>query len=250
MNWSATLLGFLFSLFISLPVAAKEGAAHWTYEGEEGPAHWGEISSDFRMCSEGLNQSPINLVADIHAELPLLEFEYYSSTINEINNGHTIQQNIKPGSFLRIPSRNSNFELRQFHFHSPSEHTVDGKFYAMELHFVHADKQGALAVVGVLIEEGKEHPVLKKLWSFMPEHVGETSIKPIGIEETNLLPTTQDYFAYGGSLTTPPCSEGVKWIVLKTPIEASAEQIATFKKRVGQANNRPLQPRNARYILD
>lgn len=101
-----------------------------------------------------------------------------------------------------------------------------------------------------MIAEGKEHPVLKKLWSFMPENPGETSADPIGIEETNLLPPTREYFSYGGSLTTPPCSEGVKWIVLKTPIEASAEQIAIFKTRVGEVTNRPIQPANARLIID
>jgi len=250
MTRSVTLLGVLILLLVSLPLVAKESAHHWTYEGEEGPENWGKISAEFRMCSEGLNQSPVNLVADVHAGLPRLEFEYYSSPVNEINNGHTIQQNVKPGSYLRIPSTNTGYELKQFHFHSPSEHTVDGKSFAMEIHFVHADEQGALAVVGVLIEEGKDHPVLKKLWSFMPEHPGETNEQPIGIEDTALLPPTRDYFAYGGSLTTPPCSEGVKWIVLKTPVEASAEQIAIFKKRVGQATNRPIQPNNARLILD
>lgn len=120
----------------------------------------------------------------------------------------------------------------------------------MEIHFVHAGKDGNLAVVGVLIEEGEEHPVLNQLWSFMPENPGESSQEPIGIEETNLLPPTREYYAYSGSLTTPPCTEGVRWVVLKTPIQASAKQIATFKSRVGPATNRPLQPVNARMILD
>ena len=115
---------------------------------------------------------------------------------------------------------------------------------------MHMDEDGGLMVVGVLIDEGEEHPVLKKLWAFMPESTGETSEQAVGIEETNLLPPTSDYFSYSGSLTTPPCSEGVKWIVLKTPIEASAEQITTFKERVGPATNRPVQPHNARIILD
>ena len=115
---------------------------------------------------------------------------------------------------------------------------------------MHADDKGGLLVVGILVNEGKEHPVLSKLWAFMPENPGETSVEPIGIEETDLLPATREYYAYSGSLTTPPCTEGVKWIVLKTPIEASAEQIATFKGRVGPATNRPVQPHNARVIID
>jgi len=247
---TTTLLCSLLVASMPLYSAAEEGAPHWSYEGEEGPEHWGEIDEDYRMCAEGRNQSPINLVSDLRAELPVLEFEYYSTPLREINNGHTIQQNVKPGSFLKIPERDVEFELKQFHFHSPSEHSVNGYHYAMEMHFVHANKEGDLTVVGVMIEEGQEDPVLKKLWSFMPENPGDTSEQPIGIEETNLLPPTHDYYAYGGSLTTPPCSEGVKWIVLKTPIEASAEQIETFKRRVGPTTNRPVQPTNARYILD
>jgi carbonic anhydrase len=229
---------------------AGQDEHHWSYEGDSGPEHWGELSPDYLMCSEGWNQSPINLVDDVRANLPELEFEYYSADINEINNGHSIQQNIKPGSFMRIPERGVEFELKQFHFHSPSEHTIDGKSFAMEVHFVHSDKEGRLAVVSVLIEEGEEHPVLKQLWAFMPENPGETRQEPIGIEETELLPPTRKYYAYSGSLTTPPCTEGVKWIVLKTPTHASAEQIETFKKRVGPATNRPVQPLNARIILD
>ena len=249
LNFSTLVAGLVLVLMTPL-LSAGEGAPHWGYEGEEGPEHWGEIAEAYRMCSEGKNQSPIDLSREVRAESPELVFEYYSNDLNEINNGHTIQQNIKPGSFLRIPDRGTNFELKQFHFHSPSEHTVAGKSFAMEMHFVHMDEDGSLMVVGVLVDEGEEHPVLKKLWSFMPESTGETSEQPIGIEETDLLPPTTDYFSYAGSLTTPPCSEGVKWIVLKTPIEASAEQIATFKQRVGPATNRPVQPHNARIILN
>jgi carbonic anhydrase len=202
-------------LCLATPVlAAETGTPHWSYEGEEGPEHWGELAPEYLMCSEGWNQSPINLVDEVKANLPELEFEYYSTNINEINNGHSIQQNIKPGSFLRVPERNQ------------------------------------LAVVGVLVDEGEEHPVLNQLWAFMPENPGETSQKPIGIEETDLLPPTREYYSYSGSLTTPPCTEGVRWVVLKTPVQASAGQIATFKSRVGPATNRPVQPVNARMILD
>jgi carbonic anhydrase len=217
-RFSATL-GSLALLLASSLLFAGEHAPHWDYEGEEGPEHWGEISDLYRMCSEGMNQSPIDITVDVHAGLPELVFDYHSSPLREINNGHTIQQNIEPGSFLTITGRDVRYELKQFHFHSPSEHEIDGKSFAMEMHFVHTSAEGALA-------------------------------QAIGIEETNLLPPTREYFAYSGSLTTPPCSEGVAWIVLKDPIEASAEQIARFKERVGPATNRPVQPRNARLILD
>jgi carbonic anhydrase len=251
----STIFAIIVSSFALISMSpslfAEQSAPHWSYEGEEGPEHWGELADEYIMCSRGLNQSPINLVADLHADLPQLVFDYYSKSIlDEINNGHTIQQNVQPGSFLRIPDRGVSFALKQFHFHSPSEHTVDGESFAMELHFVHADENGAFGVVGVLIDEGEEHPVLSKMWTFMPENAGETSVQSIGIEETDLLPPTREYFTYGGSLTTPPCSEGVKWMVLKTPIEASAEQIAIFKDRVGSTTNRPVQPPNARVIID
>jgi carbonic anhydrase len=238
-----------FALF-SLPLPAGEEAPHWGYSGAQGPGHWAELAEAFSMCAEGRNQSPIDLVADVAAELPELVFDYHGSNVNETNNVHGIQQNVKPGSFLRIPQLGKSFELKQFHFHSPSEHTIEGKPFAMEVHFVHANDSGALAVVGVMIEEGEENPVLAKLWAFMPQEVGQTVQEPVGIEETGLLPPTREYFSYSGSLTTPPCSEGVRWVVLKTPIEASADQIATFKQRVGFANNRPVQAHNARLVLD
>ena len=243
--FSALLLCHASPLFSS-----EQGLTHWSYQGEGGPEHWGELTEKYQMCSLGSNQSPIDLVTDIHVGMPELVFDYYSSTIDQINNGHTIQQNIKPGSFLKIPGLDMSFELKQFHFHSPSEHTINGQSFPMEVHFVHADEQGALLVVGVLFDEGKEHPVLNRLWSFMPENPGETSIQPIGIEETDLLPPTRDYYTYSGSLTTPPCSEGVRWVVLKTTVQASAEQISTFKGRVGTITNRPVQPRNARLVVD
>jgi carbonic anhydrase len=241
---------FLLSSMAPAFLFAADQAAHWSYEGEEGPEHWGEISADYHMCRDGRNQSPIDLEGNISADLPELVFDYVSPPNRETNNGHTIQLDITPGSFLRIPSRDRSFELKQFHFHSPSEHTVNGQSYAMELHFVHVDENGALAVVGVMFKEGKEHPELKKLWSFMPENAGESNAPPVGIEETNLMPPTNDYYYYSGSLTTPPCSEGVVWIVLKNPVEASSEQIALFKERVGPITNRSVQPHNARYILE
>lgn len=245
-----SVLGSVMLLVFSQLPAAEHGTSHWTYEGAEGPEHWGTLSEAYRMCSEGSNQSPIDLVADVDASLPELEFEYYSNFVDVINNGHTIQQNIQPGSFLKIGKSGEVYQLKQLHFHSPAEHTINGKSFAMEVHFVHMNEQGALAVVGVMIEQGQAQPVLNQLWAFMPEHAGDSIQQPVGIETTDLLPATREYFAYNGSLTTPPCSEGVKWMVLKTPIEASMEQISLFKSRVGEANNRPVQPHNARLILD
>jgi carbonic anhydrase len=246
---STIFLSFALAL-TPMCVLASEEHVDWTYEGEHGPAFWGELSDDFHLCDDGKNQSPIDLERNINADLPELVFEYVGQPLLETNNGHTIQLDVEPGSFLRIPSRNSDYELKQFHFHSPSEHKVEGQSFAMEIHFVNSNEDGRLAVVGVLFVEGQENPELGKLWSFMPEHVGESKKVSVGIEETNLLPPTREYFYCSGSLTTPPCSEGVVWIVLKTPIEASAAQVALFKTRMGPATNRPVQPHNARIILD
>lgn len=249
------------NIFITIPqaillafsvtsLAASEKAPSWAYEGATGPQNWGELSADFNLCRQGRNQSPINIQNTIDAELPELVFNYDSSPLREINNGHTIQQNVEPGSTLKIPAHESSYELKQFHFHSPSEHTINGQSYPMEVHFVHANADGALAVVGVLFEEGDENSELSKLWSYMPKNAGDTSEQSIGIEETNLLPSTREYYYYSGSLTTPPCSEGVSWVVLKKPVQVSSAQIRQFKERMGQATNRPVQPHNARIILN
>ncbi|MCK5792534.1 MAG: carbonic anhydrase family protein, partial [Ketobacter sp.] len=161
--------------FAATSLSASEKAPHWSYEGAGGPQNWGDLSADFNMCRQGRNQSPVNIQQAIDADLPELVFDYYSSPLREINNGHTIQQNIEPGSTLKIPARDGSFELKQFHFHSPSEHTINGKSYPMEIHFVHANAEGALAVVGVMFEEGDENSELSKLWSFMPKNAGDTS---------------------------------------------------------------------------
>jgi carbonic anhydrase len=244
------LLSGLLLVLSTGAVFAGAATVHWTYEGEEGPEHWGELSPDFTLCKDGVNQSPVDLVADLHAELPELLFQYHGTPIREINNGHTIQLNVSPGNFLEVPEKAMRYELKQVHFHSPSEHTVDGESFAMEIHLVHSNEDGHLAVVGVMIEEGEEDPMLNRIWSFMPEKVGESTESPLTVFEAGVMPPTRDYFAYNGSLTTPPCSEGVRWIVLSESLTASVAQIGRFKERVGPATNRPVQDHNARIILD
>jgi carbonic anhydrase len=229
--------------------AGAEGA-NWSYEGDDGPEHWGDLSPDYYFCKDGKNQSPVDLVADLHPELPELIFNYHGTPVHETHNGHSIQLKVNPGNFLEVPARNERFELLQGHFHSPSEHTVGGEYFAMEIHLVHADNDGGLVVVGIMINEGEENPMLNRIWSFMPEKEGETRESPLSVFEAGVLPPTQDYFAYSGSLTTPPCTEGVRWIVLRYSLTASADQIARFKERVGSMTNRPVQDNNARLILD
>jgi carbonic anhydrase len=229
--------------------AAEEGA-HWSYQGDDGPEHWGELSEKYKLCREGMNQSPVNLVADFNVDLPELVFEYHGTPVNETNNGHTIMLKVTPGNYLEVPEKNQRYQLLQGHFHSPSEHTIDGQHFAMEIHLVHSNEEGQLAVVGVMVEEGEENAMLNRIWSFMPEQVGESIQSSLTVFEAGVLPPTRNYFSYAGSLTTPPCSEGISWVVLREPLTASVEQIDRFKERLGPSTNRPVQPQNARLILD
>ena len=248
MTKSTTFLSLLLLSFSTI-LPAGEGV-HWSYSGEDGPEHWGELSPEFSRCSDGQNQSPVDLVADLSADLPELVFQYHGTPVRETNNGHTIMLSVAPGNYLEVPSSGEQFQLLQGHFHSPSEHTVNGEHLDMEIHLVHANDDGQLVVVGIMIEEGEEDPMLNRIWSFMPEQVGETTESPLTVFEAGILPPTREYFKYNGSLTTPPCSEGVSWIVLHKSLTASPEQVARFKDRVGQTTNRPIQPRNSRVILD
>jgi carbonic anhydrase len=229
---------------------AAESDAHWSYQGDDGPERWGDLAARYSMCRDGRNQSPVDLVADFNVGLPELVFEYKGTPIRETNNGHTIMLTAVPGSYLNVPEKKWRYQLLQGHFHSPSEHTVSGESFAMEIHLVHADRDGQIAVVGVMVEEGEENAMLNRIWAFMPEQVGESTESPLTVFEAGVLPPTRNYFTYDGSLTTPPCTEGIQWFVLRDPLTASAEQIARFKERLGPSTNRPTQPHNARMILD
>lgn len=233
------------------PISTAAENPHWAYHGEGNPAHWADLDEAYKICRSGRNQSPINITAALDTQLPELIFDYYSQdSIRETNNGHTVQVDLEPGSFLIIEERDQRFQALQMHFHSPSEHTVAGESFAMEMHIVHADESGNLAVVGILFRAGDENPVLQKIWSFMPKEAGQSVEEAIPFEESGLLPPTRGYYAYNGSLTTPPCSEGVAWIVLKDPIEASTAQLEEFQRTMGEATNRPVQPHNARTVLE
>jgi carbonic anhydrase len=222
--------------------------AHWSYVGQEGPENWGTLDPKYSTCNKGVNQSPINLTGFIEAELSPLELSYKSTGYEIINNGHTIQVNYQPGSVLGVNGH--DFELKQFHFHSPSEHHINGKSYPMEVHLVHADKDGNLAVVGVMFEEGAENEALKKLWRAMPEKADGKRSLTSTFPVDGILPINRDYYRFNGSLTTPPCSEGVLWLILKHPIIVSKEQIGQFHHVMQQPTNRPIQPANLRPVLE
>lgn len=218
---------------------------HWGYKGDIGPAAWTKLKPEFSACV-GKNQSPINVVSTIDAQLPPVRFDYKAGGTEVVNNGHAIQVNYEPGNNIRtdgIP-----FELKQFHFHSPSENQIDGRSFPLEAHLVHADKDGNLAVVAVLFELGAANPVVSAAWRQMPKAEGKAAL-PTKVSANGLLPTNRDYYRYNGSLTTPPCTEGVRWFILKKPMTISKEQLEAFKTTLGFDNNRPVQPVNARAVL-
>ncbi|AJQ96286.1 carbonic anhydrase [Gynuella sunshinyii] len=222
-------------------------ASDWSYEGVEGPEYWGNLSPDFVMCKSGKNQSPINITNLVKGKLPRLDVNYSAAGKEIINNGHTVQVNYQPGSTLTVDGH--SYELKQFHFHTPSENHINGQPYDLEAHFVHADKDGNLAVMAVMFKVGKENQALNAVWKDMPEHKGDKVEEMHAIDGASLLPKKLAYYRYNGSLTTPPCSEGVVWLVLKDVQEVSADQVAKFAGVLEHPNNRPIQKTNARVVI-
>ncbi len=221
---------------------------HWSYEGEDGPAHWGGLSPAYSRCAEGKMQSPIDLIPSQESNAIPLIFDYKRSSlriahhehvVDLIDNGHTIQVTVDRGSTLT--TRRAVYHLAQFHFHSPSEHTVDGKAFPLEAHFVHQSESGNFAVVGVLFEEGAPNPNLESIIAHFPAAKGETRHEPsVELDLGIHLPVSPLVYSYRGSFTTPPCTENVEWFVLKAAASASREQLAAFATRL-QGNNRPVQ---------
>lgn len=233
------------SLFTALPLAASGAEIHWSYEGEAGPAHWGDLAPEFHLCKDGKQQSGIDIPGVSGADdLAHIRFDYKTVPLKIVNNGHTIQVNYAAGSKAMIDG--DNYQLLQFHFHTPSEHNKKGASFPMEVHLVHRNAAGQLAVVGVLMKEGHHNDFIQKIWDRMPAHEGEVDVHA-DINAARLLPRERDFFRYAGSLTTPPCSEGVKWSVMAQPIEVSAAQIAQFRA-IFPLNARPVQPLNGRPI--
>ncbi|MEZ5446992.1 MAG: carbonic anhydrase family protein [Gammaproteobacteria bacterium] len=229
---------------------AHENDAHWTYEGEAGPEHWAELSPKYEKCGTGTRQTPIDLASSEVVPMGLedVEFQYASAEASVVNNGHTIQVTVPEGNAIVLDG--VSYGLVQFHFHTPSEHTIDGASYPLELHLVHKDESGNLAVVGVMLEKGEKNPVLSQIWGkSLPKSEGKEVALKSPLELSALLPSDRAAYRYLGSLTTPPCSEGVKWIVMKSSVTMTTKQIAAFKK-LFPMNARPLQPINARSIVE
>jgi carbonic anhydrase len=229
---------------------AADDAYHWSYTGATGPTKWATLSKEFKQCKAGeeSKQSPID-IPDANArkgDLAPLLFNYKPSPLKIIDNGHTIEVEYAPGSFLTLEGK--RYELVQFHFHKPSEEKIDGKGHDMVAHLVHRGPGGKLLVVAVLLDAGKENGAIKTLWDNLPKEKGkEIANDAVKVNAVDLLPVNKGYYTFAGSLTTPPCSEEVTWVVLKTPVPVSADQIARFG-RIYPMNARPIQPLNARDI--
>jgi carbonic anhydrase len=239
------LSGALTALFASSAMAAGP-QAHWGYQGEHAPEHWAEMDPGFETCALGHMQSPIDIHDALPADLPKIGFEYHAGPAEDANNGHTIQVNLPDSGGIDIGG--THYALVQFHFHTPSEEKIDGEAYPMEMHLVHKDADGHLAVVAVMLKEGSENAALEEIFDALPKAEGDKHALE-ALDPAALLPAERGYYAYTGSLTTPPCSEGVRWQVLKRPIEVSESQIEAFRK-LFPANARPVQPLNGRAVQE
>ena len=219
----------------------------WGYTGSGAPDQWGNLDPAFALCGQGVNQSPINLTGFIEAELEPIDFKYSGLTTEILNNGHTIQVNHASGSSINLGGK--SFELKQFHFHAPSENLIDGESFPMEAHFVHVAKDGSLAVIGVMYQTGEMNSALEMLWQQMPLKAGAKVALASQVKADKLLPENRDYYRFNGSLTTPPCTEGVLWMVMKEPVSVSRNQVEAFAHLMHHPNNRPVQQVNARPVL-
>ena len=222
-------------------------AAHWSYEGEGAPIRWGKLNADWARCDLGTRQSPIDIRDGIRVELEPIGFDYKPARFNVLDNGHTVQVNLGGGNHITVMNR--MYELVQFHFHRPSEERINGRASDMVAHLVHKDVDGKLAVVAVLLTGGNPNGLVQTVWNNLPLEKNDPVIPTSTIDMNQLLPERRDYYTYMGSLTTPPCSEGVLWMVMKQPLQLSPEQIAIFS-RLYPMNARPIQASSGRMIKE
>lgn len=227
--------------------SAAIGGVHWGYEGNELPEHWAQLSPEYQMCGLGKNQSPVDISGALKTHVGDLDIHYGKTSGEIINNGHTVQITEKKANDYIIVN-GEKYNLIQFHFHSPSENKIDGKSYSMEGHFVHANKNGDLLVMAIMFDQGAENSSAEQLLSVLSEKENQ----PTNFTDINIaafLPKDKSYYRFSGSLTTPPCSEGVTWIVLQQPMTLSKSEIDKFAHAFKHHNNRPIQPLNGRIII-
>ena len=220
-------------------------AAHWSYAGSGGPADWGLMKPEFSTCAKGTRQSPIDIRSGVKDDLEPIQIDYRPSGFSVVDNGHTIQVNVEGGNSIEVQGR--RYDLLQFHFHRPSEERIDGRQFDMVAHLVHKDPEGRLAVVAVLLDRGSAHPLIQTVWNNLPLEKGTEMRVRTGLDMNHLLPADRRYFTYMGSLTTPPCSEGVLWLVMQQPVPLATDQINVFS-RLYPMNARPIQSASGRLI--
>lgn len=220
---------------------------HWSYEGDTGPAHWARLRPDYAACASGKRQAPIDIRDGVRVNLEAIRFDYKPMRFRIVDNGHTVQVNLGDGASLTVMGK--RYALQQFHFHRPAEERVNGRVYDMSVHLVHRNDDGQLAVVAVLLEKGTEHPLIQTLLNNLPLEQDSEMAPEEAIDPSMLLPESRAYWTYMGSLTTPPCTEGVLWMVLKQPLQVASEQAAIFS-RVFRNNARPVQPHHGRLIKE
>jgi len=267
--FSLLLAGSALTVLANFSYAGESHPIPWGYEGNQGPLHWGSLGPEFALCDKGMAQSPVDLLRSRPILLDDIRFSYKDAPFHVINTGHTLQE-VEPISetvMSRYPKHGQtilHFEkdsaimlegdlylLEQFHFHAPSEHTIDHRHYPMELHLVHHNERHEAAVVAVFMEEGKHNPFFETFLEHAPAQIGEmVDDHEHFVNPSDLLPKDRSYYSYFGSYTTPPCHEGVLWTVMHNPIEVSAEQIQKFRSLVGHDNARPIQPLHKRFVLE
>jgi carbonic anhydrase len=223
----------------------------WSYDGVKGPDHWGDLDPDYAACKAGKEQSPIDIRHAIKADLPALRFDYKSGPVRIINNGYTaVRVNYPPGNGNFLIVGDTRYELTQFHFHRPSEETINGKPYDMVMHLMHKAGDGKIAAVAVFLKAGHANTTVAQLWEHMPQTEStETEIPGVAVNPASLLPADMAYYTYSGSQTAPPCTEGVTWFVLKAPVQISPEEISAFAMLYPH-DVRPPQPLNGRVVRE
>jgi carbonic anhydrase len=246
-------LRYVFRMLLASPFLAPCIATHsagaassWTYAAHRhGPRDWGVLETAFEKCATGLAQSPIDIGKTVKANLPALDFQYGKAALSILNNGHTVQVDLPAGNVLKVGDQ--SLELLQFHFHTPSEETLKGKHLPMVVHFVHRAAGGELGVVSVLVKVGRSNADYAPVFAHLPRPGEKIAVDALELDLPRLLPSGKGYYAYQGSLTTPPCSEGVNWMILKNPIVLGAGQVKAFR-RLFSANARPVQPLHGRIV--
>lgn len=218
--------------------------AHWSYEGDTGPAHWGDLDPEYALCAQGTAQTPIDIAPTENQAVANPIVRYQVGDVTVVNNGHTVQANAAPGNSIVVDS--TEYSLAQMHFHAPSEHTIDGTPARAEVHFVHKSADGSLTVIGALIQAGDDNPAWTPYVEALDTAVDASTTTTL--DWAALLPNDLVTYRYRGSLTTPPCSEGVNWMVLQTPITLSEAQIAAFTAAY-DGNARPIQADNDRTVI-